>query len=116
MKRTALIAALFLALGLAAQAQDQVLSPVLIDANNVIIKPNPTVLASANGFVKTDNATLLGAVQRTTFAQIETNAVANATRYTPAFAGQILIGSASNLVWVAKSTTTNDWIAVVAAE
>lgn len=56
MKRTALIAALSLALGLAAQAQDQVLVPVLVDANNVIIKPNPQVLASANNWVLTSDA------------------------------------------------------------
>lgn len=35
-----------------AMAQDQVLTPVLVDSIGVIVKPNATALAVANGFVQ----------------------------------------------------------------
>ena len=52
------------------------------------------------------------AVPKASAAQLDTNAVVNATLHVPAFAGQILIGTASNVVFVAKGTTTNDWVDV----
>jgi hypothetical protein len=49
------------------------------------------------------------------FAQADTNATTTATAYTPEFVGQVLVGSqgsGTNAVWVAKGTTTNDWVIV----
>lgn len=48
-------------------------------------------------------------------AQSDTNVTTTATTYTPRFKGDTLIGGAgagTNAVWIAKGTTTNDWIAV----
>ena len=56
------------------------------------------------------------AIPAASFAQVDTNKVADATLFTPAFVGQTLIATVSNRVWVAGGTTTNDWIAVVEAE
>jgi len=50
-----------------------------------------------------------------TIVQTDTNATTVTTAYTPSRAGQLLIGSAgsgTNAVWVAKGTTTNDWVQV----
>jgi len=41
---------------------------------------------------------------------VDTNSVPVTTSYTPSEAGQILIGSASNQVWIATGLTTNDWV------
>lgn len=43
-----------------------------------------------------------------------TNVVA--TAFTPARAGQLLIGTVSNVVYVAKGTSTNDWLQVTIVE
>jgi hypothetical protein len=48
-------------------------------------------------------------------AQVDTAATTTATDYTPYFTGQLLIGqtgAGTGSVWVAKGTTTNDWIKV----
>ena len=48
-------------------------------------------------------------------AQADTNATTTATGYTPDFAGQVLVGSqggGTNAIWIAKGTTTNDWVIV----
>ena len=48
-------------------------------------------------------------------AQADTNATTTATQYTPDFAGQVLVGSqggGTNAIWIAKGTTTNDWVIV----
>lgn len=50
------------------------------------------------------------AIPAASFAQVDTNKVADATLFTPDFVGQLLIGSESNLVWVAGGVTTNDWL------
>ena len=55
-------------------------------------------------------------VRRRSFAQVDTNEVADATLFTPDFVGQLLIGSESNLVWVAGGATTNDWLSLTVTE
>jgi hypothetical protein len=60
----------------------------------------------------TDGST---ALQPATFAQVDTNVTTTVTGYTPVFRGQVLVGGAgtgTNGVWVAKGTTTNDWVKV----
>ena len=54
----------------------------------------------------------LDALEDNSVAQTDTNAVPVTTSYTPVYVGQILVGTASNQVWIAKGTTTNDWIQV----
>ena len=47
--------------------------------------------------------------------QVDTAATTTTTEYTPAFAGQILLGqtgAGTNSVWIAKGTSTNDWVKV----
>lgn len=56
------------------------------------------------------------AIPAASFAQVDTNEVADATLFTPDFVGQLLLGSESNLVWVAGGTTTNDWILLTVTE
>jgi len=56
------------------------------------------------------------AIPAASFAQVDTNEVADATLFTPDFVGQLLIGSESNLVWVAGGATTNDWILLTVTE
>ena len=56
------------------------------------------------------------AVPKASLAVIDTNDTVTVTTHTPAFAGQILIGSVADLVWIAGGTTTNDWIAIVEAQ
>ena len=46
----------------------------------------------------------------------DTNATTTATAYTPRYIGDILIGfkgSGTNAMWIAKGTTTNDWVCIV---
>jgi len=45
--------------------------------------------------------------------QSDTNVTTTATKYTPTFIGQILLGGAgsdTNAVWISKGVTTNDWV------
>lgn len=56
------------------------------------------------------------AIPAASFAQVDTNEVADATLFTPDFVGQLLIGSESNLVWVAGGATTNDWLSLTVTE
>lgn len=56
------------------------------------------------------------AIPAASFAQVDTNEVADATLFTPDFVGQLLIGSESNLVWVAVGATTNDWLLLTVTE
>lgn len=56
------------------------------------------------------------AIPAASFAQVDTNEVADATLFTPDFVGQLLIGSESNLVWVAGGATTNDWLPLTVTE
>lgn len=58
-------------------------------------------------------AVAAAAIPAASFAAVDTNATVTVTTHTPAFRGQLLIGTASNLVWIAVGTTTNDWVAVV---
>jgi hypothetical protein len=53
------------------------------------------------------------AVAKAAAAQVTTSAAAIVTTtFTPAFAGQVLIATVSNLVWVAEDATTNGWILI----
>ena len=61
-------------------------------------------------------ASRIAAIPAASFAQVDTNEVADATLFTPDFVGQLLIGSESNLVWVAGGATTNDWILLTVTE
>jgi hypothetical protein len=56
------------------------------------------------------------AIPAASFAQVDTNEVADATLFTPDFVGQLLLGSESNLVWVAGGATTNDWLPLTVTE
>ena len=49
-------------------------------------------------------------------AQVSTAANVVPTAFTPAHAGQLLIGTVSNVVYVAKGTTTNDWLQITITE
>ena len=60
----------------------------------------------------TIDADVVDAANIGTIVQSDTNAVPTTTDYTPAFVGQVLIGSASNQVWIAKDVTTNGWVQV----
>lgn len=47
--------------------------------------------------------------------QSDTNATTTVTAYTPTAIGQILVGGAgvgTSAVWIAKGTTTNDWVQI----
>jgi hypothetical protein len=44
--------------------------------------------------------------------QTDTNLTIVVTGYLPAFTGQILVGTGSNTIHIAKGTTTNDWVKV----
>ena len=53
------------------------------------------------------------AVAKASAAQVTTSAAAIVTTaFTPAFAGQTLIATVSNLVWIAEGVTTNSWIQI----
>lgn len=45
-------------------------------------------------------------------AVVNTNTTADSTLTTPAFVGQLLIGTVSNVVWAAEGLTTNSWIKI----
>lgn len=109
MKKTINLAICFLAVivaGLVYAAQDsdltqrQVRDPRLLET---ILEANAS-----------DAETRLAAAE-TKVAQSDTNATTTATSYTPAYIGQVLVGSAgtgTNAVWISKGTTTNDWVQV----
>lgn len=53
------------------------------------------------------------AVAKASAAQVTTSAAEIATTaFTPAFVGQTLIATVSNLVWIAEDATTNGWIQI----
>lgn len=82
---------------------------LLRDAINNNANDAQTRLTAAEGTVAT-------ALQPATLAKVDTNATVTTTLHAPAFVGQLLIGTASNTVWVAVGATTNDWVAVLVAE
>ena len=49
-------------------------------------------------------------------AQVSTATNVVPTAFTPAEVGQLLIGTVSNVVYVAKGTTTNDWLQITITE
>lgn len=71
---------------------------------------NVSVVAETGEFVLVPTA----ATAVTTANAVQVSAVTNVvtTTFTPAQVGQLLIGTVSNVVYVAKGTTTNDWIKV----
>jgi len=66
------------------------------------------VVNANNTLIEADSTTLTGYFT----AQTDTNTLADSTDWTPRFVGDTLIGTVSNLVYVSKGTTTNDWIQV----
>lgn len=86
------------------------------EANRQIksLKSRATALEASVTAAQTDiDATEVvanAAVPKASLAQRDTNTVADATLHTPAFVGQLLIGTVSNVVWTSGGTTTNSWI------
>jgi ribosomal protein L35AE/L33A len=74
---------------------------------------NVSVVAETGEFVSVATA---ASVTTGTVAQVSgaTNVVS--TTFTPAHAGQLLIGTVSNVVYVAKGVSTNDWVLISNAE
>ena len=70
-------------------------------------------VAAAEAAIDATEAVANAAVAKAAAAQVTTSAAAIVTTaYTPAFVGQVLIATVSNLVWIAEGVTTNGWIAV----
>jgi hypothetical protein len=86
------------------------------DAGNATV--GGTLAATTVSATTVSATTLTGAMSAATLTnltQTDTNATTTVTTKTPAFKGQILIGGAgtgTNGVWIAKGTTTNDWVQV----
>lgn len=74
------------------------------------------VLPTGGGFYegRAESTARTAAINAAVTAQSDTNATTTVSLYTPRRAGDILIGGAgaSNGVWIAKGTTTNDWVQV----
>jgi len=98
-----------------AQSPTAFRDPVAYKADKAI-KARATALesdvATAQADIDAVEAVAAAAVPKASLAVLDTNAVVNATLYVPAFAGQILIGTVSNVVFVAEGTTTNSWILI----
>lgn len=92
------------------------------EANRQIksLKARATVVEAEVDTLQTEmdavEAVAAAAIPAASFAQVDTNEVADATLFTPDFVGQLLIGSESNLVWVAGGATTNDWLSLTVTE
>ena len=87
------------------------------EANRQIarLKTRATALEAAVATAQTDidavEVVAAAAVGKAAAAQVTTSAAEIVTTaYTPAFVGQLLIATKSNLVWVAEAATTNGWI------
>ena len=76
----------------------------------------PPAAGFYDGKVNEDaRAALSNSIMASVTARADTNATTTATAYTPRRAGDILVGSAgagTNAVWIAKGTSTNDWVQV----
>ena len=75
---------------------------------------NVSVVAETGEFVSVPAAAT--AFTSTAVAQVSTATNVVSTAFTPAHAGQLLIGTVSNVVYVAKGTTTNDWLQITITE
>lgn len=80
----------------------------------VMAIPDQT-LPTGGGFYEgtVESTARTAAITAAVTAQSDTNAVTTATAYTPRWVGDVLIGGAgdgTNGVWIAKGTTTNDWV------
>lgn len=113
-----LIPALLLALAAPAFAQSPTAfrDPVAYRANEAI-KARATALEADMATAQTDidavEVVAAAAVAKASAAQVTTSAVEIVTTaYTPAFVGQALIATVSNLVWIAEGVTTNSWILI----
>ena len=72
-------------------------------------------LAFASGAIvnaDVNSAAAIASTKLAGLALVDTNTTVDVTINVPLFAGQVLVGSVSNKAWVAKGTTTNDWIAI----
>ena len=91
-----------------------------LEAKDVALEARATALEAKDVALQAEvDATELvanAAIPAASFAQVDTNEVADATLFTPDFVGQLLIGSESNLVWVAGGATTNDWLLLTVTE
>jgi ribosomal protein L35AE/L33A len=93
----------------------------LISGVVAVYAENVSVVAETGEFVSvataaTTAANAAASVTTGTVAQVSgaTNVVS--TTFTPAHAGQLLIGTVSNVVYVAKGVSTNDWVLISNAE
>ena len=82
----------------------------------VAIALEDQVLPTGGSFYegRVESAARTAAITAAVTAQSDTNATTTVTLYTPRRAGDILVGGAggSDGVWIAKGTTTNDWVQV----
>ena len=72
-------------------------------------------LPTGGGFYEgtAESSARTAAITAAVTARNDTNATTTATAYTPRWVGDILVGGAgegTNGVWIAKGTTTNDWV------
>ena len=89
------------------------------EANRQIarLKTRATVLESRGTVLEAEmdavQVVAAAAVAKASAAQVTTSAVEIVTTaFTPAFVGQTLIATVSNLVWIAGDATTNGWILI----
>jgi len=87
------------------------------EANRQIksLKSRATVLESRGTVLEAEmdavQVVAAAAVAKASAAQVTTSAAEIVTTaFTPAFVGQALIATVSNLVWIAGDATTNGWI------
>ena len=118
MKKILIPAALVLALALSAAGQSPTSfrDPVAYRANEAI-KARATALEASMATAQADldavEVAAAAAVAKASAAQVTTSAVEIVTTaFTPAFVGQALIATVSNLVWIAEGVTTNGWILI----
>ena len=83
-------------------------------SGDATLATNGAVAIAAGAVVNADVATnaAIASTKLASLALTDTNTTVDATTRTPLFAGQVLVGTVSNKVWVSEGTTTNDWIAV----
>lgn len=83
-------------------------------SGDATLATNGAVAIAAGAVVNADVATnaAIASTKLAGLALTDTNTTVDVTTRTPLFAGQVLVGTVSNKVWVSEGTTTNDWIAV----
>lgn len=91
---------------------------VILACATVAVVQAVSVISESGAFVAvpTEADQTAAIATRAPAAAVNTNHVADVTTVTPSGVGQILISTPSNIVWVAKGATTNDWIQIKAAD